>query len=334
MADLRTTVTELTTGLGMLEYPSIQAALDARPVEMVSVSPEIWDRLKRAHDGGALLSDFERAWSNGVAFLAASEGLRGRRPVVIEWKGSHRAPGDEVAPIDLRIDHVYLVSCKYLSKIMINASPAFLFERLLRGAHGVRGADWYRHVAPEEYQYLYGTVVAELGRDGLPVQLTDLDQCQRRRLTQALAAGWPGATRALYENFADIVAHRTAQLWQEHLASSSDSEAMLWRILRMGSAPYFILGTSPAQPLRLRIATPWDWRLHFRLRRFECSAQTGGQPRVGWIAAVEDRHSAVLHRIAGHVEVRWSHGRFGGNPEAKVYLDTSHGEVPGYFPLV
>jgi hypothetical protein len=33
------------------------------------------------------------------------------------------------------------------------------------------------------------------------------------------------------------------------------------------------------------------------------------------------------------VELRWSHGRFGGPPEAKVYLDTPHHEVPGYHSL-
>ena len=52
---------------------------------------------------------------------------------MIEWKGAHRAPGDEVVPADLRVDHVYLVSCKYLSRIVVNASPHHLFDRLLAG---------------------------------------------------------------------------------------------------------------------------------------------------------------------------------------------------------
>ncbi len=51
----------------------------------------------------------------------------------MEWKGTGRAPGDEVAPIDLRVDHVYLVSCKYLSKILFNVSPAHIFDDLLVG---------------------------------------------------------------------------------------------------------------------------------------------------------------------------------------------------------
>ncbi len=300
---------------------------------MVSVSPETWDLLRQAHDGGAHDANFEQAWNNGVAFSQAADGLRGRRPIVIEWKGSHRAPGDEVAPIDLRIDHVYLISCKYRSNIMINASPGFVFKRLLRGAHGVRGNDWYAEMAPDEYQELYETAIAEIGWNDLPSRVMSLDQAQRRRLSQALRAGWPGTTRDLYENLTNIVAHETAELWRKQLAQINESEGMLWRILRMGSAPYFMLGSSPSGLLQLRVATPWDWRVQFQLRRFECSAQPGGQPRIRWNATVKDRHSGALHIVQGHVEVRLSHGRFSGNPEAKVYLDTPHSDVPGYFAL-
>lgn len=315
----------------MLGYPSIDVALDARPPEMVSVAPEVWDLLRLAYDGGARASEFETAWANGRAFLQAPDALRGRRPVIVEWKGSHRAPGDEVAPIDLRVDHVFLVSCKYLSRIMINASPAHLFERLLQGGHGIRGGDWYAEVAPESYQALYESVRPAV--PGLPADVTDLRVPDRRALSGALREGWPSGTESLYARLARDVAQATAARWQARLAAGSSPESMLWRILRMGSAPYFVLGASPAAPLLLRVATPWDWRRHYRLVRFAPTAQDGGQPRVGWTAEVEDRHSGETRTIDGHVEVRWSHGRFGGNPEAKVYLDTPHARVPGYFPL-
>ena len=70
---------------------------------------------------------------------AADDGLRGRLPQVVEWKGTGRAPGDEVAPIDLRVDHVYLVSCKYLSNILFNVSPSSVFDSLLLGGPGRGG---------------------------------------------------------------------------------------------------------------------------------------------------------------------------------------------------
>ena len=85
--------------------------------------------------------------------------------------------------------------------------------------------------------------------------------------------------------------------------------------------------------MRLRISTPWDWRQRYRLRSFDIEPQAGGQPRVGWSASVDDRETGAACTVAGHVEVRWSHGRFGQRPEAKVYLDTRHEDVPGYLPL-
>jgi hypothetical protein len=110
-------------------------------------------------------------------------------------------------------------------------------------------------------------------------------------------------------------------------------EAMLWRLLRIGSAPYFVLGSSADRSLRLRIATSWDWRQQFQLIAITMEGQPGGQPRVGWEAVVRDRVSHVVRSVVGHIEVRWSHGRFGGPPEAKGYLDTAHHHVPGYFTL-
>ena len=334
MPDLRTTVTELVTGLGMLGLPTVDRALVERPPEMVSVSPETWELLGRAREGGGLAAEFDNAWSNGTAFLESTDGLRGRRPAIVEWKGSHRAPGDEVAPVDLRIDHVFFVSCKYLSKIVINASPFHLFDRLLQGGHGGRDADWYGHVAAERYQALYESVRQALDLGPLPDLVGDLRTPERRQLSAALAGGWPADLGEVHREFVAAVSSETARLWEERTHVRSARESLFWRILRMGSAPYFILGSSAQGSLRLRVATPWDWRQHFRLRRFEVTAQPGGQPRVGWRALAEDRSSLEVHEVRGHVEVRWSHGRFSGNPEAKVYLDTPHAAVPGYFELV
>jgi hypothetical protein len=329
MPDNRTTVTELVTGLGMLGHDSIDEALAARPRQMVSASPELWDRLDAAWQGGALAQEFHAAWNNGRAFLRATDALRGRVPVVIEWKGGHRAPGDEVVPADLRVDHVYLVSCKYLSRILHNAAPRQLFERLLAGGQGRRGRDWYEEVAPVEYRALYEHV-----RDAdLPALPDDLTRDDRRALRERLGGGWPG-TDEPYRDLCAAVSMVSAARWTAAMATPAEQQAMLWRLLRIGSAPYFVLGSARERTLRLRIATPWDWRSAFELRSFTVEAQPGGQPRVGWCAVVRERHTGAERSVSGHVEIRWSHGRFGAPPEAKVYLDTPHHEVPGYFPLV
>jgi len=85
---------------------------------------------------------------------------------------------------------------------------------------------------------------------------------------------------------------------------------------------------------RLRVHTPWDWRREFDLAEFSVSGdETAQQPKVLWSASVLSREMSTTTSVQGHIEVRWSHGRFGGNPEAKVYLDSPLEQVPGYVPL-
>jgi hypothetical protein len=355
---------------------------------MRSLSPEDWDVLVAARAGGAFDAEFHAAWENGRAFLAAHDGLRGRLPDAVEWKGSIRAAGDEVAPVDLRVDHVYLISCKYLSNILFNVAPAGVFDALLVGGQGRgRSGDWYAEVAPAQFQRLYEVVRQAARRNGLgprrtapfdasprarnrgtgvslslpglgvddggpvdavlserlespalltelPERALDMTSAHRAALSATLKAGWPDDAKEAYGQLAFEVATLTAQRWRTNLTQqASAGEAMLWRLLRMGSAPYFVLGSSSTQSLRLRIATPWDWRQQFSLSAFEVFAQRGGQPRVGWLASIKDRNSGQVHQVEGHIEIRWSHGRFSGPPEAKGYIDTAHHLVPGYFPL-
>jgi hypothetical protein len=338
VADLRTTITEVVTGLGMLGYDDVEAALVAAPAALLNVEPSDYERLLRAWKERRHPDVFTAALMNGAAFLVARDGLRGRPPLVVEWKGAHRAPGDEVVPADLRIDHVYLVSCKYLSRIVVNASPHHLFDRLLAGGHGRRGADWFGEVAPDEHTTLYAAVhsalrdeLLTLGDFELPELLDALDSRQRQDLGHRLATGWPGDAARHYDAMVERVADASARRWRD--AIGTDGESMLWRLLRIGSAPYFVLGAAASGFLRLRIATPWDWRRHFELRAFDIEPRAGGQPMVTWRAVVRERDTRTERVVAGHVEIRWSHGRFCGPPEAKVYLDTPHAEVPGYFAL-
>jgi hypothetical protein len=110
---------------------------------------------------------------------------------------------------------------------------------------------------------------------------------------------------------------------------------MLWRLLRIGSAPYFVLGNDrrTGAPARFRIASPWDWRDQFELDQFTVAPAEAGQPRVDWTCTYRPRVGRATGTVLGHVEIRWSHGRFAQPPEAKVYLDSPMSELPGYHPL-
>ena len=332
MPALRTEITEIATGLGALGLDDPDEAFGDRPPPAVrNVDDATWAREDRGHQG-----EFLAAWNNGRALFRAADGLRGRTPAVVEWKGPHRDPGDEVVPADLRIDHVYLVSCKYLSRVLHNSAPEALFDRVLAGGQGRHSdGNWFDVVAPVEHQRLYQLVRRAHGGDlDLPEQVTALTVAQRKELRRRIPREWSDECADAYRELAVSASAGSADRWRARLAGDRDRVAMLWRLLRLAAAPYFVLGTGARDSLRIRVATPWDWRQAFELRSLTVSAEGEGQPRVGWRAEVRRREDRADLEVAGHVEVRWSHGRFGGLPEAKVYLDTPHHRVPGYFPLV
>lgn len=133
---------------------------------------------------------------------------------------------------------------------------------------------------------------------------------------------------------AHTCAIRSAQLWNASVPGRSRHERVAWWLLRLAPAPYYLLGDSVAAPLRIRIDTPWDWRQRWEFLGLEISpALDAGQPQVDWTIRALDRTNGEARETTGYVEVRWSHGRFSGHPEAKVQLRTRHEEVCGYTPL-
>ncbi|MEM9710743.1 MAG: hypothetical protein AAGA17_00885 [Actinomycetota bacterium] len=336
MAADRTIVTELCTALGMLGYERVRAgALDRS--RRLALDDATWDRL------GALLDDpghdaaATAAFANGAGFLASNGGLGGRVPRTIVWSAGRRPPGDEVVPADLLVDHVYLVSCKYRSKVLHNAAPSRLFDDHLMTIDRRRRSDWYVEVAPLESQELYARTVDALGLGGVPERVDALTPADRKVLKESLRphsrSELSDGTRDAYAALVRQVSEGSADRWRRGLGSAERRERMVWRLLRIYGAPYFIVGHDGANPVRARIATPWDWRQRYSLRALDIVPGNAGQPQVDWFAEVEDRDADDVMVVEGHVEVRWSHGRFAQPPEAKVYLDTAHHLVPGYEPL-
>ncbi|MCY4372042.1 MAG: hypothetical protein OXF41_22040 [bacterium] len=335
MASLRTEISEIVTGLAMLGIECLDEALDARPREMLNVAGRHFNQLKDARAAGEQHQLFEDAWENGRAFASSADGLKDRVPERVEWKGNQNPPGYEQIPVDLRVDYVFLISCKYRSNVLYNVSPAHLFDRLLANRRG-DGTDWYLEAAPTEYQELYRACRKHFGSGDLPSTLDRLTSTDRLRLKGRFERTWPPDIAGPYRRFCAAVSSASATRWQRALGTDRLArEEMLWRLLRLQAAPYFILGTASAgQPVRFRVGTPWDFRQRYGFRAFEAEPDTSaGQPVVRWWAELMDRTSGTPRRVDGHVEVRWSHGRFSGAPEAKVYLDTSHALTPGYSPL-
>ena len=336
MPDDRTTITELATALGTTGAGSLQEAIAERPGNL-DINDESWERLERIHDSGLHDGVAFAAFSNGVFFAGDAAGLNGRTPQLIEWSGDRRIPGDQAIPADLLIDRVYMISCKYLSQILHNTAPARVFNEILGPSPQASHPDWFAKVAPRQHRALYGSVIELLGLADMPETPGELDSSQRGRLRAAFrergGRGMPAELRGEYGALIERVSKRSANKWRKALREPAQQERVLWRLLRIYSSTYYILGIDPRRAMRLRVVTPWEWRQAFEIRSFRVEADGRGQPRVNWTARYRERSDGRPGEVRGHVEIRWSHRPFCGPPEAKIYLDTRHDEVPGYVQL-
>lgn len=336
MADDRTKVTELATALGMTGHTTLQEAIEVRPA-ILEIGSDEWDDLARILGAGKLTAVAESAFANGAYLAAHADGLDGRVPQHIEWSGGRRIPGDRPVPADLLVDRVYMVSCKYLSKILHNTAPAHVFVDGLVAAPESRGINWFQHVAPTAHEALYARTLEILGLKDMAESPETLPTEDRKKLKAALkeltASGLPAELDRQYKLLIDTVSRASAELWREVLGGRAEQERMLWRLLRIYSATYFILGIDQRRTMRLRVMTPWEWRQSYQFLSLAVRAAGRGQPRVDWDATYRDLAAGQRRHVRGHVEIRWSHRPFYGPPEAKVYLDTPHAQVPGYRQL-
>lgn len=330
MSAVRTEISEIVTGLGLFGFRDLERALAARPRYITNVDDEVYDRLDEAFATGSHADVFDTAYANGAAFARADEALRGRPPWVVEWKGPHRPPAYEQIPADLRVDHVYLISCKYGSNILHNASPWHLFEGAL-AARSKHPGDWFVEIAPQSYQSFYSEVRRRAGDLELPDRVADLEQHHRRALQKALTGRWPPELRPDWKLVSYDIACASADRLLKATSARGQREELLWRLLRLQAAPYFVLGADMrGDPLRYRVTTPWDFRTRYSVKSVDFWGEPAGQPTVRWRADVIDRERAATRIVEGHIEIRWSHGKFAGAPEAKIYLDTAHHYVAGY----
>jgi hypothetical protein len=325
-----TLISELTTALGTIRK-TLAEAIAYMPTELLDVPARVWQTLTDLHEDPQHNDLFEMSFANGRSFAESALALRHRQPQRVEWCGPRKVGGEDAIPADLRIDDVYLISCKYNSQHLSNSGPSKLFENRLRETP--TSPSWYGVVAPVEYQSYYESVREHFGLASLPVDVTALTVADREVLKSQLPRALPAELSEVQADFCQAVSIESANRWTTSLGTPKQQADFAMSMLRIPQAVYFLLGQKGSTALRFKVLSRWDWEARFEIKGFSVAASTAMQPTVTWQLDVLDRALGTEQSATGHVEIRWSHRRFNGAPEAKVVLDSELRDTPGYLPL-
>ena len=272
-----TLISELATALGMIRK-TLPEAIAHLPTELQGVTSHDWKALTELHEAGKHATLFSNSFANGRAFSTSEVALRHRQPGMVEWCGPRKLRGEFAIPADLRVDDVYLVSCKYDSKNLLNSGPAKLFDNRLKDTR--RGAtSWYEEVAGDAYQSYYEAVRSHFDLGYLPSDVTKLADPHRSVLAEVLPRELPLGLAGDQAAFCWAVSAASVDRWKKSIGSRAQERTdFAMSLLRIPQAIYFLLGHSGNSSLRFKVLSRWDWAARYRLRDFAVEASKAMQP--------------------------------------------------------
>lgn len=256
----------------------------------------------------------------------------------VRWTGNEKEMSASANDISVCLygTHEFKISVKEKSDVMKNSSPGKLFEHSLKGR--VYGSEkhpnWFGEVAPVEQEELFSAIneAAELGLNSSK-DLYALKKEDRKKVLAPLEKNV--AVKEAYVKMCKRVTEATCERFNkeaEEFGVSKDSihETVFFDLMRMEHNDCIVCGLekSGSKPLAVVFPSISEWKRDYKIAEMVLVPGNHAQPVVYLKFKVLNKESKSIHEVVFRIEIRWSHGKFCGNPEAKVYRTFMFAELP------
>ena len=348
MPSPRTEASELAVGFGILALdPLIRITDDQRAYHFQSSLPQASYK--------SFLNEYSHRPQLHSRMYEVGLQLRSSVPEFqnvdsLRWAGPDKQASTISAASDLLVANIP-VSVKAISNVVANPSPHNLIYNLPSGqAFSQNERNWYVEQSPKEFQDLYSHVRASDPRlTYLPASVTNFEKIATsddRDLAQLVIADYNRAqsqafTR-IYLQMCHAVALASALEFSSRMSNSMKGRArtaiienvMRW-FFRLDAVPYILCGLDANDQFGLQVPSLTDFKSRWDLDIIQANADLARRQSV---VDFELRFSSKANQssyVANfHTELRWSHGRFCGAPEAKLYKDFHYYELPFFHRLI
>ncbi len=332
MPSSKTECTELSVGFGLLGLDPIGASREyILSAWASSLSPgKLLDYLAEYSRDEVY---YRRFFEVGVN-LRRSYGVFARANVnSVRWEGPHHQARSVSMAKDLVAANIP-ISVKANSNVVFNHSPYVLFTSVPSGVSApTRSDNWFLVVAPQSYQELY-TWMRSQSSENLPTQVDDYHRTVRGdrkkqlgRLVKQLTEAQTSHFEALYLRLSHDVAEESADRFNAAIQSSFSgpiknavAEDIIKTLFRLGDSEYVLCGLDHNNGFGVDVPDITSWKRQWVLRSVVAQPDLSrGQSIVDINLVIENKQTRQRYPIAFEVQIRWAHGKFSGNPEAKVY---------------
>ncbi len=264
----------------------------------------------------------------------------------IFWTGKEKRSSVSIAAQDLKImlnsgaGATTEVSVKVGSKVIHNRSIEWL-RVLLRGEDTdvyLRSENWYSFCAPIEQNEFFQTVdgPAETGCRTVQDWYDSNQGTTKKKQFASHCAGLMRNSRVkeAYARFVAVVSRKSAEVLNRDLDERHTHGARrpiglaLRKLIRLDNHAYVICGLDDGKPFAALVPSYEEFSKNYNVIRLEALERARGQPEVGIKVTIQNKKTGSLAELNFHTEIRWSHGKFCGNPEGKIYRDFSYTELP------
>jgi DNA modification methylase len=348
MAHVKTETTELSLAFGILgvEDPLRVSAEAVTQRFQGTLHPAKYERFRGEFARSKNQELYQKLHGLGVALREHYPPFH--RVAALEWCGPRQQAQTTSASIDLLVANTP-VSVKAGSDIVRNFSPHNLFISLPEGSAGAQNAEhWYLLQAPEQYQALY-SLVRSAGLMNLPPDVAAFEERatkQERKMVQETIRDLPSDLESsfddLYLKLCHEVAARSAEAFNDRLRLALEGktrksvlEGFARHFFRLESVAYVLAGIERRRPFAVVIPQLTEWKSGWRIQSVEAVPNLRRkQSVVDFLITCLSCADRSEQSAKFHAQIRWSHGKFGARPEARLYKDFSPRDVVFFDSIV
>lgn len=336
MSDIKTTLTEISLGLGLAGYDfSLENILKIK-----NATEKDFYKIKESIKDKNLFDLFEKFWKVGFEIRQYNKKTYPFE-TIIEWSGNKKISTGVNAARDL-LEHYgptqFSYSVKNDSNIIFNSSP-FRLNNITSGKyiHGAKYGNWYQEIDPISYQELF-----EACNGYIFTGYKTISEWDKSRKNKEKKKGFSLYVKQKIENDEEIkskynefclsISTKSADIYEKNLQNiinnnSNELKSIFWNFFRIDSNPYILCGLEKGRPFAVKIMDINTWDKQYKISSIKAIKKIAGQPEILIIFSFIDSNNNVFE-FSVRVEIRWSHGKFCGNPEAKVYKNFSYKDLP------